>query len=159
MRSSSSGPCPPLAPGARSGGKEPPCQCSVDAYCSTGTTCFSKQIDKPDCGLMSDTTSVVVYIDKQGGTISSSLCLLARQVLAWASSSAVTIVACYITGPWNVIADQLSCMGQVRGTKWSLSPNGSESLPIMGDTSYRHVCVSFEQKLVVYCYLPLDLMA
>ena len=42
-------------------------------------------------GLMNDNTSVMAYINNQGGLIASSLYLLARQVLTLAESSAVTI--------------------------------------------------------------------
>ena len=73
-------------------------------------------------GLMIDNPSVVAYINKQRGTISSSLYILAIQVLAWSESNAQTIVAHYITGPQNVIADQLSHPCQVIGTVWSLHP-------------------------------------
>ena len=97
--------------------------------------------------LMSDNTSVVAYINKQGGTIRSALYVLARQVLAWAESSVVTIVAHYILDPQNVIENQLSCPGQVIGMGVvSPCPSGSESLPIIGDTGNRLVCVSYEQE-------------
>ena len=42
--------------------------------------------------LMSDNTTVVSYINKQGGTVLSSLYLLVRQVPTWAEFNSVTLV-------------------------------------------------------------------
>ena len=72
--------------------------------------------------LMGNNTSVVAYNNKQREAILSSLYILTRQVLAWGESNSVTLVACYTSGPWDVVADQLSCLRQVIGTEWSLRP-------------------------------------
>ena len=77
---------------------------------------FQDRLIGHSVGLMSDTTTVVAYVNKQGGTVSSSLYLLARQVLMWTEAHSVTLVARYIPGSRNVVADQLSRKGQVIGT-------------------------------------------
>ena len=69
---------------------------------------------------MRDNSTVVAYVNKQGGTVSSSLCSLASQLLRWSESLDVHLDARYLPGQSNVLADLLSRRDQVIGTKWSL---------------------------------------
>ena len=70
-------------------------------------------------GLMSNTL-VVTCINKQEGTLSSSLYLFARQVLAWADSNSMNLIARYIPGPRNVVTDLHGRRGQVTSMECSL---------------------------------------
>ena len=67
-----------------------------------------------------DNSTVVAYINRQGGTRSPSLwnetLLLFRETHSWS----VTLRARHIPGRLNVIADQLSRAGQILPTEWSL---------------------------------------
>ena len=59
-----------------------------------------------------DNTTVVAYINKEGGMKSGSLCALLWRILSWCTRKQVTLKACHIPGRLNVIADKLSRLGQ-----------------------------------------------
>ena len=67
-----------------------------------------------------DNTTVVAYINKQGGMRSGSLCALLWRILTWCSNNKVILKARHIPGRLNVIADKLSRLGQTIQTEWSL---------------------------------------
>ena len=69
-----------------------------------------------------DNTTVVAYINKEGGMKSGSLCALLWRILSWCTSQQVTLRARHILGRLNVIADKLSRLGQTIQTEWSLHP-------------------------------------
>ena len=69
-----------------------------------------------------DNTTVVAYINKEGGMKSGSLCALLWRILSWCTRKQVTLRACHIPGRLNMIADNLSRLGQTIQTEWSLHP-------------------------------------
>ena len=69
-----------------------------------------------------DNTTVVAYINKEGGMKSGSLCALLWRILSWCTRKPVTLKAHHIPGWLNVIADKLSRLGQTIQTEWSLHP-------------------------------------
>ena len=69
-----------------------------------------------------DNTTVVAYINKEGGMRSGPLCALLWRILTWCSQRQVTLRARHIPGRLNVIADKLSRLGQTIQTEWSLLP-------------------------------------
>ena len=69
-----------------------------------------------------DNTTVVAYINKEGGMKSGSLCALLCRILSWCIRKQVTLKASHIPGRLNVIADKLSRLGQTIQTEWSLHP-------------------------------------
>ena len=60
----------------------------------------------------SDNTTVVAYINKEGGMRSGPLCAVLWRILTWCSQKQVTLKARHIPGHLNVIADKLSRLGQ-----------------------------------------------
>ena len=87
-----------------------------------------------------DNTTVVAYINKEGGMKSGSLCALLWKILSWCTRQQVALRARHIPGRLNVIADKLSRLDQtihfiqkcsklyVRGGishKWTCLPPGS----------------------------------
>lgn len=68
-----------------------------------------------------DNTSVVSYINHQGGLNSRPLCRLAKQILLWAQGRLRSLRAAYIPGSMNVGADLLSRRGLEPGG-WRLHP-------------------------------------
>ena len=72
--------------------------------------------------IVTDNTTVVAYINKEGGMKSGSLCALLWRILSWCTRQQVTLRACHIPGRLNVIADKLSRLGQTIQTEWSLHP-------------------------------------
>ena len=75
-----------------------------------------------------DNTTVVSYINKQGGMRSGSLCALLWRLLSWCHHRGITLRARHIPGRLHVIADKLSRHNQVIQTEWSLSPSGFQSV-------------------------------
>ena len=71
--------------------------------------------------IATDTTTVVSYINKQGGMRSGSLCTLLWRLLSWCHPRGITLKARHIPGRLNVIADKLSRHNQLIQTEWSLS--------------------------------------
>ena len=67
-----------------------------------------------------DNTTVVAYINKEGGMRSGSLCALLWRLLCWCNLRQVVLKARHIPGRLKVIADKLSRQGQVIQTEWSL---------------------------------------
>ena len=72
--------------------------------------------------IATDNTTVVAYINKEGGMKSGSLCALLWRILSWCTRKQVTLRARHIPGRLNVIADKLSRLGQTIQTEWSLHP-------------------------------------
>ena len=65
-------------------------------------------------------TTVVSYINKEGGMRSGTLCALLWRILTWCTRHQVTLKARHIPGRLNVVADKLSRLGQTIQTKWSI---------------------------------------
>ena len=84
---------------------------------------------------MCDNSTVVVYVNKQGGTVSRSLCLLTSRLLRWTESFDVHLDARYLPGESNVLADVFSRRGQVVGTEWSLHSQVARSCPCIARLS------------------------
>ena len=68
-----------------------------------------------------DNTTVVSYINKEGGMKSGSLCAPLWRILSWCHLRKIVLRARHIPGHLNVIADKLSRHCQVIQTEWSLS--------------------------------------
>ena len=71
--------------------------------------------------IATDNTTVVSYINKEGGIRSGSLCALLWRLLSWCHPRGIVLRARHIPGRLNVIADKLSRHNQVIQTEWSLS--------------------------------------
>ena len=90
---------------------------------------------------MCDNSTVVAYINKQGGTVSRPLCLLTSRLLRWTESFDVHLEARYLPGESNILADVLSRRGQVVGTGVVSPPSGGESTSsCVGQSVNRPVC-------------------
>ena len=75
-----------------------------------------------------DNTTVLAYINKEGGMKSGPLCALLWRILTWCSQRQVTLKARHIPGRLNVIADKLSRLNQTIETEWSLLPDVFQNL-------------------------------
>ena len=78
--------------------------------------------------VVTDNTTVVSYINKEGGMRSGPLCALLWRILTWCTRRQVTLKARHIPGRLNVIADKLSRLGQIVQTEWSLLPEVFQTL-------------------------------
>ena len=75
-----------------------------------------------------DNTTVVLYINKEGGMRSGPLCALLWRILTWCTGNQVTLKARHIPGRLNVVADKLSRLGQTIQTELSLLPKVFQAL-------------------------------
>ena len=57
--------------------------------------------------IATDNTTVVAYINKEGGLKSGPLCALLWRILTWCTRNAVTLKARHIPGRLNVLADKV----------------------------------------------------
>ena len=106
---------------------------------------------------MCDNSTVVAYVNKQGGTVSRPLCLLTSRLLRWTESFDVLLEARYLPGESNVLADVLSRRGQVVGTEWSLHPQVARALlRAWGNPSIDLFATCLNAKLPLYCSLVPD---
>ena len=106
---------------------------------------------------MCDNSTVVAYVNKQGGMVSRALCLLTSRLLRWTESFDVHLDARYLPGQDNVLADTLSRRGQVVGTEWSLHPQVARSLlRAWGNPSIDLFATCLNAKLPLYCSLVPD---
>ena len=72
--------------------------------------------------IATDNSTVVSYINKQGGTCSPTLLRLTVELLLWLEAQNIIVQARHIPGCLNVIADHLSRPNQPISTEWSLHP-------------------------------------
>ena len=70
--------------------------------------------------MATDNTTVVSYINKEGGMRSGALCTLLWRILTWYTRKQVIIKARHIPGRLN--GSRLSRLGQTIQTQWSLLP-------------------------------------
>lgn len=70
--------------------------------------------------IRSDNTTVVQYINKQGGTKSPTLCYQTWDLWNLAIQNNIRMKAAHITGKLNILADQLS-RTKIQHTEWSLN--------------------------------------
>jgi len=73
--------------------------------------------------LKSDNSSVVAYVNKQGGTRSVSLMLETFTLFEFLQARNITLRARYLPGVRNVLADSLSRKEQILPSEWSLHPS------------------------------------
>ena len=78
--------------------------------------------------LNTDNTTVACYINRQGGTRSQTLSLSAETLLLWCQSNNITLVAKYVPGCLNILADALSRPHMVIKTEWTLAHNVLEPI-------------------------------
>ena len=93
-----------------------------------GLQAFQEDVSGHHVTSLCDNSTVVAYVNKQGGTVSRALCLLTSRLLRWTECFDVHLDARYLPGENNVLADVLSRRGQVVGTEWSLHPQVARSL-------------------------------
>ena len=122
-----------------------------------GLQSFRKDVIGHHVTAMCDNSTVVAYVNKQGGTVSRALCSLASRLLRWTESLDIHLDARYLPGQADVLADLLSHRGQVVGTESSLHPQVARSLlRVWGNPSIDLFETSLNAKLPLYCWLVPD---
>ena len=122
-----------------------------------GLQAFQEVVAGHHVTAMCDNSTVVAYVNKQGGTVSRSLCLLTSRLLRWTESLDVHLDARYLPDESNVLADVLSRRWQVVGTEWSLHPQVARALlRAWGNPSIDLFATCLNAKLPLYCSLVPD---
>ena len=122
-----------------------------------GLQAFREEVIGHHVIVMCDNSTVMAYINKQGGMVSRALCLLTSRLLRWTESFDVHLDARYLPGKDNVLADILNRRGQVVGTEWSLHPQVARSLlRAWGNPSIDLFATCLNAKLPLYCSLVPD---
>ena len=122
-----------------------------------GLQAFQEEVSGHHVTAMCDNSTVVAYVNKQGGTVSRALCLLTSRLLRWTESFDVHLDARYLPGENNVLADVLSRRRQVVGTEWSLHPQVARALlRAWGNPSIDLFATCLNAKLPLYCSLVPD---
>ena len=101
--------------------------------------------------VQSDNTTVVSYINRQGGTRSWSLCRLTLDLFTWCSTKKIQLRASHLPGKQNFLADDLS-RGKVSPTEWSLHKSVIDQLFLkLGRPHMDLFANKFNAKLPTYC--------
>ena len=80
---------------------------------------FKDQCQNQTVLVATDNSTVVAYINKQGGTHSAEMCALLWKIMTWCHHYHITLKARHSPGCLNVMADLLSRSNQVQSTEWS----------------------------------------
>ena len=90
---------------------------------------FLPQVRDTAVDVLTDNTTTVAYINKEGGTQSPTLCYLALDLWAWCRQHGIYLVANHISGVRNVLADALS-----RGKHNHPQDSGSAHIRALADS-------------------------
>ena len=102
--------------------------------------------------IATDNTTVVAYINKEGGMKSGPLCALLWRILTWCTRKQVTLKARHIPGHLNMIANKLSRLGHTIQTEWSLGPDVFQAImPPVAPTHCGPVCHQVQQQASTVC--------
>ena len=88
-------------------------------------------MSKPN-SVATDNSTVVAYINKQGGTHSAEMCALLWKIMTWCHRYQITLKARHISGCLNVMANLMFRSNQVQSTEWSLHPQ-----------VFKHICLKW----------------
>ena len=78
--------------------------------------------------ISTDNTTVVSYINKQGGTHSPNLCVEVWEILNWCLEHDIVIRVRHIPGKFNILADRLSRLDKPIKTEWALDQTVANSV-------------------------------
>ena len=106
---------------------------------------FQDQVRNQVVEVLSDNSTTVSYINRQGGTHSLTLCRLALDMWEWCDQLAIVPVAVHLQGTRNILADALS-RGRYCPTEWSLHPPTLRALFSIWGTHGRPVRNTEEQE-------------
>ncbi|XP_056022147.1 uncharacterized protein LOC130055024 [Ostrea edulis] len=83
---------------------------------------FSQFVQGQSLMIATDNTTVVAYLQNQGGTHSQSLYLLCKEILLFCRSLGIRLSVRHVPGNLNLVADALSRSLHPVNTEWELHP-------------------------------------
>ena len=98
-----------------------------------------------------DNTTVLSYINRQGGTHSPNLCIEVWKILNWCLEQDSVVRVRHILGKFNILADRLSRLDKPINTEWTLDQTTANSIFQM--LNYPNVdlfATRFNHKLPLY---------
>ena len=117
------------------------------------------QVEGKTVLLRSDNTTVVHYVNKQGGTKSATLCYLLWDVMLWCQDHQVQLRAVHLAGKLNITADRLS-RKRVSPLEWSLKDSiAHQVFNMLGRPHIDLFASSQNAKLPTYCCWSQDPLA
>ncbi|PIK35423.1 putative zinc finger protein [Apostichopus japonicus] len=112
---------------------------------------FNDHVQGTITTIFTDNTTVVAYINRQGGTRSERLCRLAWEVITAAEDSGTILRASHIAGKLNVMADALS-RGHIDPNEWSLEQETCDRIfSIFGRPTIDLFATHKNNKLQTFC--------
>ena len=107
--------------------------------------------------ISADNTTVVSYINKQGGTHSPNLCVEVWKIFQWCLKCHIVIRIRHIPGKFNVLADRLSRIDKIVKTQWALDQSIANSiLHMFKYPNLELFATRFNHKLPLYVSPVLD---
>ena len=101
--------------------------------------------------ISTDNTTVVSYINKQGGTHSPNLCVEVWKILSWCLEHDIVIRVRHIPGKLNILADCLSRLDKPIKTKWALDQTVANSVfQMLSFPNVDQFATRFNHKLPLY---------
>ena len=89
---------------------------------------FCQAIQGQTVLIASDNSTVVSYLNKEGGTKSWEMCLLVWRIMSFCHPRNIQVRARHIQGSLNVVADNLSRRDKIIQTEWSLHPRAFQMI-------------------------------
>ena len=93
-----------------------------------GLKYFEPIVQNTSVLIATDNTTVVAYINKEGGTVSRNLCFITMKLYRWAQRNNVTISARHIPGSLNILADKLSRSYGFSQLEWALNESVTHAI-------------------------------
>ena len=104
--------------------------------------------------ISTDNTTMVSYINKQGGTHSPNLCV---EILQWCLKHHIVVRIPYIPGKFSVLADRLSRIDRIGKTEWALDQSIANSIfQMFNYPNLDLFATHFNHKLPLYVSPVLD---
>ena len=105
---------------------------------------FKDQCQNQTVLVATDNSTVVAYINKEGGTRSAEMCPFLWKIMTWCHHFHITLKARHIQGCLNVMADLLSRSNQVVNRMVTASAGVQTDLSKVVHSSCRSICFSSE---------------
>ena len=101
--------------------------------------------------ISTDNTTVVSYINKQGGSHSPNLCIEVWEILSFCQEHDIVIRVHHIPGRFNILADRLSRLDRPIRTEWALDQSIANSVfPMLNFPNVDLFATHFNHKLLLY---------
>ena len=106
--------------------------------------------------IATDNSSIVAYIQKEGGTNSPTLCMEVWETLVWCHEREISLRVRHIPGKINILADRLSRMSKPISTEWSLDQSICNSILLTEHFSIGLFATRLNNRLPLYVSLIPD---